>query len=100
MVPALVAVALSDRLAEIKPAGVTLPDLGLLIDPTGRRAFAGTPGMIRSTLARLVLLDGRYSPMFQKTSDRIAFNGERVTTWRIGWDDSAPASAAPGSAGP
>lgn len=100
VVPALVAVALSDRLAEIKPAGVTLPDLGLLIDPTGRRAFAGTPGMIRSTLARLVLLDGRYSPMFQKTSDRIAFNGERVTTWRIGWDDSAPASAAPGSAGP
>jgi len=92
-VPALIAVALADRLEEIKPVGVTLPELGLLIDPTGRRAFVGTPGMIRSTLTRLVLLDGRYSPAFRKTSDRVAFNSERITTWRIEWDD--PASTSP-----
>jgi hypothetical protein len=85
VVPALIQVARPDKIEEIAPSGATAPDLALLIDPTGRRIFAATPGVIRSTLVRLVLLDGSYSPLFHKVDDHLAFDGERITAWRIEW---------------
>jgi hypothetical protein len=83
IVPALIRIVRPDKIDEIAPAGVTAPDLALLIDPAARRIFAATPGVARSTLARLALLDGSYSPMFRKVGDRLAFDGQRITTWRI-----------------
>lgn len=84
-IPAVVQVALPDRLMTVKPPGSTTAELGVLVDPIGRRAFVGTPKVLDSTVVRLVLLDGRYSPRFQKAGDRTTIDGERVTAWRIVW---------------
>jgi hypothetical protein len=83
VMPALIAIARSDAIEEITPPGPVAANLALLIDPTGRRIFVATPGVARSTLARLILLDGRYSTLFRKIEDRLAFDGQRITTWRI-----------------
>jgi hypothetical protein len=83
VVPALIAIARADAIEEVTPSGPVAAGLGLLIDPAGRRIFVATPGVAKSTLARLILLDGRYSKLFSKIDDRLAFDGQRVTTWRI-----------------
>jgi hypothetical protein len=68
---------------------VVLPDatvdLAVLVDPEQKRVFVGTPGVVRSTLIRLALLDGRYSPGFQKIADEVGVDRRRVTAWRINW---------------
>jgi hypothetical protein len=83
VVPALIAIARPDAIEEVSPPGSVAADLALLIDPPGRRVFVATPGVATSTLARLILLDGRYSKLFRKVEDRLAFDGQRITTWRI-----------------
>ena len=88
VVPALIAIARPGTIEEITPPGPVVASLALLIDPAGRRIFVATPGVAKSTLARLVLLDGRYSKLFRKVEDRLAFDGQRITTWRI--EPSAP----------
>jgi len=82
--PVLVELAEPDRLRDVAPPGATI-DLAILVDPEGHRVFVGRPGVVRSTLARLALLDGRYSPQFQKVFDRLDINRQRVTAWRIVW---------------
>ncbi|MFD1380611.1 hypothetical protein [Fodinicurvata halophila] len=62
--------------------GQTEGNPGVLLDSVNQRAFLGTPEMLRSLVARLVLLQGRYDealavPLAQ--SDTVA--GERVTAW-------------------
>jgi hypothetical protein len=83
--PALVEIADPDRLRDIAPpdAGV---DLGVLVDPAGQRVFVARPGLVRSTLVRLALLDGRYSPQFQRIFDQLDVDRRRITVWRIVWD--------------
>jgi len=82
--PALVELAEPDHLRDVAPPGATI-DLAVLVDPEGRRVFVSRPGVVRSTLARLALLDGRYSPQFQKVFDQLDINRQRVTAWRIVW---------------
>jgi asparagine N-glycosylation enzyme membrane subunit Stt3 len=88
VVPALLAIARPDTIEEVTLPGPAAANLALLIDPDGRRIFVATPGVAKSTLARLILLDGRYSKLFGKVEDRLAFDGQRITTWRI--EPSAP----------
>jgi hypothetical protein len=85
--PALVEVARPDRLQDI-PLSDATSGLAVLVDPDRKRVFVGTPGVVRSALVRLALLDGRYSPGFQKIYDQLGFDGRRVTVWRIGWGRS------------
>lgn len=85
--PALVDVARPDRLQDVPLSGATT-GLAVLIDPDQKRAFVGTPELVRSTLVRLALLDGRYSPGFQKIYDQLGIDGRRVTVWRIAFGRS------------
>ncbi len=82
--PVLVELAEPDRLRDVALPGATV-DLAVLVDPEGRRVFVSRPGVVRSTLVRLALLDGRYSPQFQKVFDQPDIDGQRVTAWRIVW---------------
>jgi hypothetical protein len=86
LVPAAIQVALPERLNSYAPAEAPTANLALLVDPVARRLFVGTPGVVQSLLTRLILLDGRYDPAFEKLQDRLALDGNRVTTWRIRWD--------------
>jgi hypothetical protein len=82
--PALVEIAQSDGLKEVPIAGASAA-LAVLVDPDRDRVFVGTPSVVHSTLVRLALLDGRYSPPFQKIYDELAVDGQRITVWRILW---------------
>jgi hypothetical protein len=82
--PALVEIARTDRLLDVAPADATV-DLAVLVDPDRKRVFIGTPRVVHSTLVRLALLDGRYSPQFQKIFDQLGVDQRRVTVWRIVW---------------
>jgi 4-amino-4-deoxy-L-arabinose transferase-like glycosyltransferase len=86
VVPALIAIARADAIDDVTPPEPVAAGLGLLIDPAGHRIFVATPGVARSTLARLILLDGRYSKLFRKVENHLAFDGQRITTWRIAPD--------------
>jgi hypothetical protein len=83
-IPALVEIARPDRLQDVVLPDATV-DLAVLVDPEQKRVFVGTPGVVRSTLVRLALLDGRYSPGFQKIADEVGVDRRRVTAWRINW---------------
>ena len=82
--PALVEIARPDQLQDVPLAGATV-GLAVLVDPDQKRVFVGTPRVVHSALVRLALLDGRYSPRFQKTYDQLGIDRRRVTVWRIGW---------------
>jgi len=82
--PALVEIARPDRLQDVPLADATVA-LAVLVDPDHQRVFVGTPSVVHSTVVRLALLDGRYSPPFQKIYDRSAVDGQRITVWRIVW---------------
>ena len=53
VVPALIAIARPDTIEEITPPGPVVASSALLIDPAGRRIFAATPGVAKSTLAQI-----------------------------------------------
>ena len=82
--PALVEVARPDGLREVPLANPSVA-LAVLVDPGEARVFVGTPGVVRSTVVRLALLDGRYSTPFRKIYDQRAIDGQRITIWRIDW---------------
>jgi hypothetical protein len=82
--PVLVELAEPDRLRDIAPPGATV-DLAVLADPERQRVFVGRPAVVRSTLVRLALLDGRYSPQFQKIFEQLGVDRKRITAWRIVW---------------
>jgi Oligosaccharyl transferase STT3 subunit len=84
-IPSLVEIARPDRLQDVAVADATV-DLAVLVDPEQGRVFVGTPGVVRSTLVRLALLDGRYSPGFRKIADELGVDRRRVTAWRIVWE--------------
>lgn len=82
--PALVEIAGPDSLREVPIANPSAA-LAVLVDPGKARVFVGTPSVVRSTLVRLALLDGRYSAPFRKIYDQVAVDGQRITVWRIEW---------------
>jgi len=84
-IPAFVEIARPDRLEDVAVQGATV-HLAVLVDPERGRVFVGTPGIVRSTVVRLTLLDGRYSPSFQKIADELGVDRRRVTAWRIVWE--------------
>jgi hypothetical protein len=49
----------------------------------------GTPAVLQSVLVQLVILDGRYTKVFEKIEERSVPSGERVSTWRINWAEAA-----------
>lgn len=58
---------------------------GLLFDVETQRALVGNAATLRSTWARLMLLDGVGEELFEKVSaDRAA--GESVAAWRVRWE--------------
>ncbi len=83
-IPALVEIAGSGQLRDVPLSEATV-NLAVLVDPEQKRAFVGTPRVLHSTLVRLALLDGRYSPQFQKIYDQVGIDRNRVTVWRILW---------------
>lgn len=57
----------------------------ILYDSVERRALIGDADVLRSTWARLTLLQGRYEKFFARTAVATAA-GETVTAWRVRWD--------------
>jgi hypothetical protein len=82
--PAMLELAQPDRLQDIPLADATV-ELAVLVDPDQQRVFVGTPRVVRSTLVRLVLLDGRYSPQFHKIYDQLGIDRNRITVWQLVW---------------
>jgi hypothetical protein len=69
---------------DFKRAG--FPALGVLVDLPNRRVLLGTPSLLESTFTQLVYLDGRYAKGVEKVDERVGYEGERVTTWKVtGW---------------
>jgi hypothetical protein len=82
-------VADGDRLLQISPKGSIHPRIAVLLDPAKRRILVGTPAVLQSVLVQLVILDGRYTKVFEKLDERTVPTGERVSTWRINWAEAA-----------
>jgi hypothetical protein len=80
--PAVLVLAGPDTVEEVWFPDPTEPTLAVLVDLPGARILLGPPYLIRSTFTRLMILEDRTSPYFQKVDDRLAL-GERVVTWRL-----------------
>ena len=87
--PGLLLVAGDDRLAQIVADNAGHAKMAVLLDPAKQRVWIGTPSVLRSTLVQLVVLDGRYTKVFEKIDEHTAQSGERVSTWRIDWAEAA-----------
>jgi asparagine N-glycosylation enzyme membrane subunit Stt3 len=83
--PGLILLAGDDRLSRIVPDDPVYSKKAVLLDLAKQRILIGTPAALRSTLVQLVVLDGRYTKLFEKLDERAANLGERVSTWRINW---------------
>lgn len=91
--PALLVVDDAARTERVAPDAPAHPDLGVLIDVPGRRVLVGAPALVGSTLMRLLYLDGRHATGFAKVDERVA-GGERITTWKLRFDDEVRRPAA------
>jgi asparagine N-glycosylation enzyme membrane subunit Stt3 len=83
--PGLIILAGAARLEEIEFPSPTYADIGVVVDVANRRVLSGSPRLIRSTLLRLMYLEGKYSAHYEKFSEKTAFSGDRVVAWRIRW---------------
>jgi hypothetical protein len=63
------------------------PRIGVLLDLPKKRILVGPPPLIRSTFTHLVYLNGRYAQHYTKVNEQLTFEGERVVTWKVTWDD-------------
>jgi hypothetical protein len=81
--PVRVLVAQGNSLADYPIEGGAEHDLAVLIDPERPAAFLGAPSLLRSTLARLVLLQGRLTEGYERIDARTSIYGETITTWRV-----------------
>lgn len=61
-------------------------DLGVLVDVVHSRVMLGRPAFLASLYVRLMFLDGRYAPGFEKAIEETAPNGDRVSLWRVRFD--------------
>jgi hypothetical protein len=69
--------------------------VAVMVDPAQSRVLIGPSNLLRSTFTRLMLLDGRYSPLFTKVYEATVIYGETVTTWKINWPDLEGSSSGP-----
>lgn len=81
--PSMMRLATQHRLFDVK-LDTSTKNPGILLDTVQRRAFLGTPAVLRSLVARLVLLDGRYDQKrFKRVISASTVDGHRVTAWRV-----------------
>ncbi len=85
--PGAVLVAGAARMEERIAPAPEFPDIGVLLDPAGKRALLGAPALIRSTLVRLVYLGERGGSPFKSFDRRDAPFGDEVASWKISWPD-------------
>lgn len=79
----MIRLATQDRLFDVRLGGSS-KNPGILLDLVKRRAFLGTPAMLDSLVARLVLLNGRYDyDHFRRVISARTVDGHRVTAWRV-----------------
>ena len=88
------------RVAESSLTDVDLPTpryaaIGVLVDTLRWRILLGSPPLIRSTLAQLIYLDGRYAPHFEKIEERVSYKADRIITFRVHYPE--PGRAQPDS---
>jgi dolichyl-diphosphooligosaccharide--protein glycosyltransferase len=84
--PGSLVMAGSETISALTFRGAGFPALGILADLPGRRVLLGTPSLLESTFTQLVYLDGRYAKGVEKVDERVGYDGERVTTWKVtGW---------------
>ncbi len=55
----------------------------MLVDRRRHRVLTGRPALLRSTMARLSLIEGYRSPFFEPVAVRADFQGETVKLWRV-----------------
>jgi dolichyl-diphosphooligosaccharide--protein glycosyltransferase len=82
---AALVVAGSQGLEEVLSPAAVFPDIGVLLDLSGRRILIGSPLLVRSTLVRLFYLGDRYSKVFKSLARRRTLLGEEVATFKIDW---------------
>jgi hypothetical protein len=102
--PGSLVMAGSETISTLVFQPAILPALGVLADLPNRRVLLGTPSLLESTFTQLAYLDGRYAKGVEKVDERVGYDGERVTTWRVtGWREGGQVStrtpALPPSAG-
>jgi hypothetical protein len=76
------------------------PELGVLVDPDADRVVVGAPVLLRSTLADLVLLDGRYAHGFEKVDERRVERGEHLVLWKVRSEEADRTLASPAASDP
>jgi len=65
-------------------------DVAVLVDVERRRVMLGSPAFLSSIYFRLVFLDGRYAPGFEKLIEEQALDGDRISLWRVRFPGSPP----------
>jgi hypothetical protein len=85
--PGTIIVAQGNRLSETVTPNSDYPDLAILFDADRKRVLAGPRNLIRSVFTRLMFLGRGYSQIYDREDDERGYGGERVTTWRIDWND-------------
>jgi hypothetical protein len=70
-------------------------EVGVLVDVERRRVMLGSPAFLSSLYFRLVFLDGRYAPGFEKLIEQVAPDGDRISLWRVRIPDTASDASRP-----
>ena len=84
LAPSAVRVATKDGLYRVVDAAAGDTNPGVLFDAEKGRVFVGTPAMLRSLVARLLLLGGRYDTQrFELVSSYATVDGNTVQAWRV-----------------
>jgi hypothetical protein len=94
--PASVLVVGDNEITEHPVDSPTDPDVAVMVYPAKSRALVGPSVLVRSTFTRLMMFNGRYSPLFTMVHKTAAIGGETVVTWKINWpvvDRSSSASS-------
>jgi Oligosaccharyl transferase STT3, N-terminal len=81
--PGLVLLAEDGRVRAVELEGARFPGLGVLVDLRSRRVLPGRSDLLRSTMARLTLIEDYQSPYFELVAAHGDFRGETVKLWRV-----------------
>ena len=82
--PGSIVLATRSGLVEKRTAASDLEDHAVLVDQGGSRVLVGPRYLVRSTLARLLYLQGRYEKQIRKVG-QWEVPSEVVTAWRVNW---------------
>lgn len=87
--PEVVMWANGDLLRRLTPSSPVVPSLGVMVDVPHQRIIIGSTPLVQSTMVQLLYLDGRYARHYEKFDERATYQGTRVVTWRVCWDECA-----------